>query len=222
MGLHDLWWIRADGSGDAQRLAESKSEKYARSWRPDGKVLAFHQLNPNTSWDIMTLPVEGDEKSGWKPGEPKPFVNTGFLEREPAFSPDGRWLAYHSDESGNYEVYVRPFPGPGGKWQISTGFGVAPKWSRNGHELFYRTFDNKIMVVTYTASGDSFHGDKPQLWSPGQFTDRGPTYNFDLHPDGKRFAVLKAPGTEQNAAVNKVSFIFNFFDEIRRKLPPGK
>jgi hypothetical protein len=82
--------------------------------------------------------------------------------------------------------------------------------------------DSKIMVVTYTASGDSFHADKPQLWSPGQFTELGLfSYNFDLHPDGKRFAVLKSTGTEQAAAVNKVSFIFNFFDELRRKLPPG-
>ena len=82
------------------------------------------------------------------------------------------------------------------------------------------------MVVTYTASGNSFHAAKPQLWSPGQFTDRLAdrvvgNYNFDLHPDGKRFAVLKAPGTEQTPAVNKVSFIFNFFDELRRKVPPG-
>ena len=173
-GAFNLWWIRADGAGDAQRLTESKSPQYAGSWRPDGKVLAFHQLNPGTDCDIMTLPIEGDEKSGWKPGEPKPFVNSAFNERQPAFSPDGRWLAYQSNESGNYEVYVRPFPGPGGKWQISTGGGVYPKWSRNGKELFYRTPDSKIMVVTYTASGDSFRADKPQLWSPGQFTDRGP------------------------------------------------
>jgi eukaryotic-like serine/threonine-protein kinase len=193
------------------------------SWRPDGKVLAFRQDNPGTNSDIMTLPIEGNEKSGWKPGEPKPFVNSAFNEYSPAFSPDGRWLAYMSNESGSYEAYVRPFPGPGGKWQISTGGGLYPKWSRNGKELFYRTADSKIMAVTYTASDDSFHADKPQLWSPGQFTDRGlGFYNFDLHPDGKRFAVLKAPGTEQAAAVNHVSFIFNFFDEIRRKLPPGK
>jgi hypothetical protein len=120
-------------------------------------------------------------------------------------------------------VYVRPFPGPGGKWQVSTGGGLYTKWSRNGKELFYRTVDSKIMVVTYTASSDSFHAAKPQLWSPGQFTDRGlGTYNFDLHPDGKRFAVLKAPGSEQTAAVNKVNFIFNFFDEIRSKSPTGK
>jgi len=171
----------------------------------------------------MTLPIEGDEKSGWKAGEPRPFVDSPFAELEPTFSPDGRWLAYMSNESGSYEVYVRPFPSPGGKWQVSTGGGLYPKWSRNGKELFYRTEDSKLMVVSYSASGDSFHADKPLLWSPGQFTDRGlGNYGFDLHPDGKRIAVLKAPGTEQTAAVNKVSFIFNFFDELRRKLSPGK
>jgi Tol biopolymer transport system component len=220
-GALNLWWIRADGAEAAQRLTESKNPQYARSWRPDGKFLAFHELNPSTNFDVMTLPIEGNEKSGWKPGEPKPFVNSAFIEVEPAFSPDGRWIAYGSNESGSFEVYVRPFPGPGGKWQISTGGG--PKWSRNGRELFYRTVENKIMVVTYTASGDSFRADKPQLWSPGQFTATAvANYNFDLHPDGKRFAVLKTPGTEHAAAVNKVSFIFNFFDELRSKFQPGK
>jgi hypothetical protein len=121
---------------------------------------------------------------------------------------------------GSHEVLA--LLGPSGKWQVSTGGGVLPKWSRNGKELFYRTEDNKIMVITYATSGDSFHADKPQLWSPGQFTASVlNSFNFDLHPDGKRFAVLKAPGTEQTPAVNKVSFIFNFFDEIRRKVPPG-
>jgi Tol biopolymer transport system component len=221
-GSSNLWWIRANGAGDAQRLTESKNSQYAGSWRPDGKALAFTQINRGTGNDILTLPMEGDEKSGWKPGEPKPFVDSAFDERTPAFSPDGRWLAYTSNESGVVEVYVRPFPGPGGKWQVSTGGGFIPKWSRNGKELFYRTDDSKIMVVTYIASSDSFHADKPQLWSPGQFTDRGAGgSNFDLHPDGKRFAVMKAPGTEQTAAVNKVSFIFNFFDELRSKFPTG-
>ena len=223
-GAPNLWWIRADGVGDAQRLTQSKNlAQFQESWSPDGKVLAFRQLNSGTGNDIMTLPIEGNEKSGWKPGEPKPFVNSAFNEIEPAFSPDGRWLAYRSDESGSFEVYVRPFPGPGGKWQVSTGNGFFPRWSRNGKELFYRTRDSKIMVAPYTAYGDSFRADKPQLWSPGQFTDRGlGFYNFDLHPDGKRFAVLKATGTEQAAAVNKVSFIFNFFDELRRRVPSGK
>ncbi len=222
-GPLNLWWIRADGAGNPQRLTESKNVEYPRSWRPDGKVLAFTQLNPSTNFDILTLLMEGDEKTGWKPGEPTPFLNTGFLEVQPAFSPDGRWLAYSSNESEDYEVYVRPFPGPGGKWQISTGGGQYPKWSRNGKELFYRTTESKLMVASYTASGDSFSADKPQLWSPGQFTDRGlGFYNFDLHPDGKRFAVLKAPGTERDAAMNKVNIVLNWFEEVKQKVPMGK
>jgi len=193
-GGYNLWWIRADGAGNPQRLTESKSTEYARSWRPDGKVLAFRQSNPGTVVDILTLPMEGDEKAGWKPGKPQPFVNTAFLEDGPSFSPDGRWLAYVSFESGTSEVYVRPFPGPGGKWLISTD----------------------------SASGDSFRADKPQLWSPGQFTDRGGGIgNFDLHPDGKRFAVLKSQGTEQAPAVNKVNIVLNWFDELKRRVPPG-
>jgi serine/threonine protein kinase/Tol biopolymer transport system component len=221
-GAFNIWWIRADGAGDAQRLTESKRPQVVRSWRPDGKILAFMQLNPDPNYDVMTLPIEGDEKSGWKPGEAKPFVNSVFNEESPAFSPDGRWLAYASNESGIFEVYVRPFPGPGGKWQVSTGGGGYPRWSPDGKELFYRTLDIKIMAVTYVASGDSFHADKPQLWSPGQFSGVGAgTSNFDVHPDGKRFVVLKTLGTEQDAAVNKVNFIFNFFDELRSKFPSG-
>ena len=84
------------------------------------------EQDPKTSWDIVILPIEGDEASGWKPGKPTVFLNSPFVEVWPEFSPDGRWLAYMSNESGRYEVYVRPFPGPGGKWQISTEGGGVP------------------------------------------------------------------------------------------------
>ncbi len=220
----NLWWIRADGGGNPQRLTESKDVQFPGSWSPDGKTLAFFQINPETSYDVMTLPVEGSEKSGWKPGQSKPFVNTPFIEVLPAFSPDGRWIAYTSNESGTLEVYVRPFPGPGGRWQISTGGGAFPEWSRNAKELFYSTLTHdKIMAVNYTSSGDSFHADKPRLWSPGQFTNRGNSVNFILHPDGKRFAVLKTGGADAAPPpVTKVNFIFNFFDELRAKAPAGK
>jgi serine/threonine-protein kinase len=224
-GVANLYWKRADGAGDAQRLTENKNPQRPYSWRADGKFLAFTQSNPDTGTDIMMLPFEGDEKSGRKPGEPRVFLNSPYDETSPAFSPDGRWLAYVSNESGSNEVYVRPFPGPGGKWQISTGGGQFPKWSRTDKELFYRSPDSKLMVAAYTASGDSFVAGKPQLWSPGQFinlTNLGPFYNFDLHPDGKRFAVVKTPGPGEGTLVNKVTFIFNFFDELRRKVPTGK
>ena len=222
-GTQNLWWIRADGVGDAQRLTESKSAQFAGSWSPDGKVLAFSQFNVGTNLDIMTLAIGGDEKSGWKPEKPKSFLDSPASESEPAFSPDGRWLAYSSSESGSYEVYVRPFPGPGGKWQVSTGGGYLPKWSHKSKEIFYRTPDTKIMVATYSASGDSFRVDKPRLWSPGQFSELGIfSNNFDLHPDDKRFAVVKGPGTGQTSVVSKVNLILNFFDELRSKFPPGK
>ncbi len=221
-GVPNLWWIRADGGGDAQRLSESKSTQIPVSWSPDGKTLAFFQNNPGTGFDVMTLPIDGNEKSGWKPGEPKPFVNTPFTEVLPAFSPDGRWIAYSSSESGAFEVYVRPFPGPGGRWQISTGTGAYPIWSKNGKELFYRAVDGKIMVLNYTTSGDTFRADKPSVWSSSAFANRSNVWNFSLSPDGKRFAVLKAGGAETvPAPINKVSFIFNFSDELRRKLSAG-
>jgi serine/threonine-protein kinase len=216
---YDLYWKRADGAGDAVRLTQSKSLKVPISWRPDGKVLAFEQADAGAQRKIRSMTMEGGEKSGWKPGEQKPFLNSAFDEETPTFSPDGRWLAYTSTESGAREIYVTPFPGPGGKWQVSTSGGLFPRWSRNGKELFYRTPENTIMVADYTASGDTFRPDKPRLWSPGQFTELYGTLNFDLHPDGQRFAVLKAPASVEGAPVNKVTFIFNFFDELRRKAP---
>jgi Tol biopolymer transport system component len=180
------------------------------------------QLNPDTSWDIMTLSVEGDPKSGWKVGEPRPFLSGPFIEKDAAFSPDGRWLAYASNETGKLEVYVQPFPGPGGRWQISAGGGSSPRWSRSSKELFYRAADQRIMVTTYATTGNSFGAGKAGLWSPNQFGSGGPTSNFDLHPDGKRLVVLKAPSGVENAPVNKVTFFFNFFEELRRKVPAGK
>ena len=120
----NLYWQRADGTGDVQRLTESKNLQYPASWHPSGKFLAFEENVPQTGRDLLMLPMEGDEASGWKPGKPTVFLNSPANEREPMFSPDGRWLAYESNESGRFEVYVRPFPGPGGKWQISTSGGA--------------------------------------------------------------------------------------------------
>ena len=106
----------------------------------------------------MILPLEGDEASGWKPGTPTVFLNGPSNEQQPRFSPDGHWLAYESNESGRLEIYVRPFPGPGGKLPISTGGGTNAVWSRARHELLYLAPDGRIMVVPYTAAGDDVSG----------------------------------------------------------------
>ena len=163
----------------------------------------------------MILPIEGDESAGWKPGKPSVFLNTPADEVEPMFSPDGRWLAYHSNESGRYEVFVRPFPGPGGKWQISTAGGGQAVWSQKRHELLYRGPDNRIMVVSYTIEGDSFKADKPRLWSDQAIVPLARQRVFNLHPDGERLAVAVSSNPVQEK-LDKVSFIFNFFDELRR------
>ena len=105
----NLYWERSDGSGEVQRLTDSKNSQYPASWHPSGKFLVFVELSQQTGNDLMILPMEGDEASGWRPGKPTVFLNSPFTETYPMFSPDGRWLAYASDESGRNEVYVGPF-----------------------------------------------------------------------------------------------------------------
>jgi serine/threonine-protein kinase len=221
-GTTDLYWQRADGTGGVQRLTENKVAQAPGSWHPNGKFLAFTQTNRETFDDVMILPMKGDEASGWKPGTPTAFLNSPFREREPMFSPDGRWLAYMSNETGRDEIYVRPFPGPGGKWQVSTGGGQAPVWSRMRHELFYTSPDNRLMMSPYTVDGDSFQAAKPIVWSDTRFGPRARQRSFDLHPDGDRFAIAPAPDAQSAVKQDKVVFIFNFFDELRRLAPPGQ
>jgi predicted Ser/Thr protein kinase len=216
-----LHWIRADGAGEAQKLLESKGDIRAHSFSPDGRRLAYYEQTGGNN-DLWTLPLDLSDPERPKPAKPEPFLRTPFNELIPVFSPDGRWLAYTSEDSGRYEIYVRPFPGPGGKWQISTSGSLYAFWSRDGRELFYETFDNHIMVVDYTTKGDSFLPGKPRLWSEEQIYDTG-TVNASLAPDGKRFAVFPRPETaeEGNGSLH-VTFLLNFFDELRRRVPAGK
>ncbi|HEV3214821.1 MAG TPA: protein kinase [Vicinamibacterales bacterium] len=214
----NLYWQRADGSGDATRLTTSPNPQYSGSWHPSGRVLAFSETRPQTGPDLLVMPIEGDEASGWKPGTPTVFLGGPFTEQQPRFSPDGRWLAYESDESGAFEIYVRPFPGPGGKWQISTAGGTSAVWSRVRHELLYLAPDGRIMGVQYTATGDAFQAEKPRIWSETPIQVRPNIgVSFDLHPDGERVAT--APLTEATAGPTHVTLIFNFFDELRRLAP---
>jgi serine/threonine-protein kinase len=154
----NLFWKRADGVGEAERLTTSKNVQLASSWSPDGQVLLFNEQDPTNSWDIRALRV-GENT------EPETFLSTPFIEENAVFSPDGQWLAYESNESGEFQVYVRPFSGAGGKWQISTEGGLDARWSADGRELFYRSGD-KVMVVSVSAQGESVRAGKPrQLFS---------------------------------------------------------
>ena len=217
-------WIRADGSGDAQRLLESKDPiTLPYSFSPDGQRLAYSERSPETGYDLWTLPLDTSDPDHPKPGKPELFLKTSFNQLFPAFSPDGHWMAYASDKSGRFEVYVRRFPGPGNEWQISTGGGQFPIWSRNGRDVFFESPENRIMVADYTATSDSFVSGKPRVWSEKQIRDLGSVANLDLAPDGKRFAMLALPeATKQEKGSVRVTFLLNFFDEVRRRIPERK
>jgi serine/threonine-protein kinase len=211
----NLYWRPSDGSGEVRRLTESESHQRPTSWHPSGRFLAFYEQSPPTVWDVKILEMEGDEASGWTPGTTTAFVESPFIERSPAFSPDGRFLAYDSNESGRFEVYVRPFPGPGGKWQVSADGGVTPTWSRTRPELLFATEGGEIMVSSYTAAGDAFRSGRPVPWSEPRFQPGVTARSFDLHPDGERVALRRSYG-ETGDAPDSVIVVFNFFDELRR------
>jgi hypothetical protein len=157
-------------------------------------------------------------------GKAEAFLQSSFNERAPAFSPDGRWLAYSSDETGSLQVYVRAFPDGSGKIQISSGGGNFPVWSPNGRELFLQNLDpdNRLMVATYTVQGDSFRPDKARLWSDKKLPFLPPTRSFDVAPDSQRIvAIMPADAAQEQKAQQRLVFLFNFFDELRRRVPTG-
>jgi serine/threonine-protein kinase len=216
-----LYWMRSDGSTEPQHLTTAPERLNRPSAvSPDGKWLAC--LRPAEAGAeggaIWMVPVEGD------PGHPKLgnaelFMNSAIF---PAFSPDGRWVAYYRQLVGQQGVWVRPLRGPGGPWLVDSDAG-SPVWSRNGHELFYvRTSSGQMMAASYSVNGDSFVADKPRRWSekrllPG-LVPVIPTY--DVAPDGKGFAVvLYEDGTAQEKPITHVTFLLNFFDDLRRKVP---
>jgi serine/threonine-protein kinase len=216
---------RSDGAGKPQPLTQSKNIQVPWSFTPDGKRLAFFEQGGGTGTDLWTLPLESD-RAGLRAGKPEVFLQTQADELTPSFSPDGRWMAYSSDESGTFQVYVRAFPDKGGKWQISNSGGGYPMWSRNGHDLFFETLDNHIMVAAYAVKGDSFVVDKPRVWSEKQLGGGGmlnSAKNVDLAPDGKRIiALMPVETAEGQKAQSHVIFLENFFDEVRRRVPIGK
>jgi serine/threonine-protein kinase len=216
--ISNLYLQSADGTGTATRLTSSDNEQQPGSWHPSGKFLMFEETTPHTGMDLMVLAVDGSDTSSWKPGQPAVYVGDRGRQWDPAFSPDGRWVAYVSDESGAAEVHVRPFPGPGGKWQVSTGGGTMPSWSRAKPELVYGV-DGQLMVVRYKDDHGSFSASAPVPWSKGRFEWRGTNRMFDLHPDGTRVALATPPGAARVPPPDRIVLLFNFFDQLRRLVP---
>ncbi len=211
-GPLNIYLQPADGSSGLEQLTTSDSLQFPASWSRDGQLLAFGEINPNSGYDIWVLRLS-DRKA-------QPFLQTRFNESVPQFSPDGHWLSYVSDESGRWEIYVQPYPGPGGKWQISTDGGMEPVWNRNGREIFYRKGD-KMMAVDISTQ-PSFSAGKPRILFEGRY-ERTPATgpNYDVSPDGQRFLMLK-PSEQEVAAPTQINVVLNWFEELKRRVPTEK
>jgi serine/threonine-protein kinase len=219
-GTFNLYSVNADGAGEVTRLTDSPDNQVPRSWHPSGRFLAFQATRGGTTnSDLLILPMEGDATRGWTPATPTVLLSTPANETSPMFSPDGRWVAYTSSETGGLELYVRPFPGPGGPWRISTTRGTYPRWSATAHELlFVAPRESQIMAARYTVVGDSFRADTPQIWSPMSIQGSPTNSAYDLHPDGKRVATAAA-SRQASIVQDKVVFVSNFGDYLRTIAP---
>ncbi len=209
---------RADGSGDAEPMSETELTFFPLSVSPDGQWVIGESQSDNIDITVLDLETKG---------EPEPYLASEFMDRDPIFSPNGRWVAYSSNESGTYEIYVRPFPAAGGRWQVSDGGGRFPRWSGDGTELFYRTNDG-IMSAKVETEAESFSVGRAAPVFEGAF--RGGMWGitiggFIFHDyavdlDGQRFVMF--PGLDEEDANTHTTLYFNWFQELQRTLPTGQ
>ena len=203
-----LFWQPADGGGVAEQLTSDERSRndLPGNWSPDGQALLFMETLPVRDLFVLSL----------KDRKAQPFDTGEVGASSPCFSPDGRWIAYTSNESGRTEVYVRPYPGPGGKWQISTDGGGEPMWNPKGRELFYRS-GQKMMAVDYTEQPE-FSAGKPKLLFEGPYVPSPRSLaDYDVTPDGQRFLMLK--NAEQRPG--EISVVLNWTEELKQKVPAG-
>lgn len=187
----------ATGAGAEELLVASKGLAVPKSWSPDGKFIVYAQINQGTGADLMAVPVDGNRK-------PFPIAQTNATEDQGQFSPDGHWLAYTSNESGQGEIYAIPFPpsANGGKWLVSHGGGVQPRWRRDGKELFYISPDSKMMAVPVSTT-PVFRSGTPQALFDSEIVDTGirtGPLSWDLAPDSKRFLII-TPSSPDTSSV---------------------
>jgi Tol biopolymer transport system component len=184
-GPVNLYQKAASGAEEEDVLLQSPQNKRPTDWSRDGRFLIFDKVDSKTKLDIWVLPLSVGRSP--VPGKPFPFLRTEFNEQDAKLSPDGRWLVYVSDETGRHEIYAQTFPTPGGKYQVSTGGGIRPAWSRDGKELFYITADRKLTAIQVKT------GAKFEAGAAKPLLDVGPDAGgfFDISPDGRRFLLNK-------------------------------
>jgi len=209
----NLFIQNADGSDQPTRLTTNNFAQFPTDWSPDGDFVLFHEQK-GKGWDLAVLDMTQD------PPATRTLFETPFNELHAAFSPNGKWIAYASNESGQYEVYVRAFPGPGGRWQVSTAGGGHPVWAPDGTEIFYLD-DRKVMSVPVVTESEAFSVGRPkELFAPGPDGDFFYT-RIDIMSDGKRFVMLQNTGNAAQRELHELTFVFNWFEELRDRVGEG-
>ena len=204
---HNLFWKAADGTGQAERLTTSPNNQTAHSFSPDGKRLVF---GDSATTKMQVLSMEGERTS-------QPLFQSQFNEDNAMISPDGHWIAYESNESGQLEVYVRPFPNvEGGKLQISSDGGTEPVWAPREEELFYRNGEAMMMVGFKTEP--TFTAGSPEILFTGSHTTSRAVTNYDISPDGQRFLMIKTAEGEEGQQ-DQINVVLNWFEELKRLVP---
>jgi Tol biopolymer transport system component len=199
----DLYLKDAAGTGEPELLLGSAENKFATDWSRDGAYVIFSSLSPDTGWDLWGLPMAGERK-------PLPLRKTKFVELNASLSPDGRFLAYQSNESGRVEVYVQEFPAARSKWQVSPDGGREPFWRADGRELYYRAPNASLMAVP-VESGATFSAGTPQALFQARFPRMNARALYRPAPDGQRFLVLALPGRE---ALQPATVVLNWTSAI--------
>jgi len=210
--IGNLFRRRSDGTGDVERLTTSENQQRPRSISPDGSLLAFQETRPDTGSDILLLHLNDEHY------KTESFQATPFVEYGPAISPDGKWLAYVSDESGDFETYVQPFPGGGRRTSISAGTGVKPTWSPDGTKIYYLGDESNLMSVAVSVDHGVFQPEKPKLVLERTYGNFGD--DFDIATDGQRALLLRLAEEEKGQA-RQPTVIVNWFDELVAKVPTG-
>jgi len=208
----EIVWQAADGSGAAEPLASGTGAPVPISWSPDGSVLVFNDYDTASRSDIWLLSPEGDRK-------PRAFLQTPAVELGGVFSPDGRFIAYVSNASGRFEVYVQPFPGPGSKSQVSTEGGTNPAWDRSGREIFYRSED-RVMAVT-VETDPALRLSKPTLLFEERFLQEAEGVvgfaQYDVAPDDEHFVMIR-----DESLVSRIHIVLNWAEELKQQVPARK
>jgi serine/threonine-protein kinase len=208
-----LSFVRADGSGGVHAIPGARGRP--NSFSPDGRRLLC------TMGGVFVVPIDLSDPEHPKGGEREWLLQqSGVHDAE--LSPDGRWVAYSGVTIGREEIFVMPYKGAG-KWRVSINGGKLPRWSRTARELFFRDHEGRVLVAGYTTAGDAFTPEHPRIWGPTRIRRTGVISNWDLAPDGKHIAAFPLPeGANTEDGNFRVTFLLNYFDELRRKVPPGK